>query len=98
MPKLAKRLGLDLPDAFASDVEVLPNLFESVVRAFADPEAHPKHARLARGQGRKHLSGLLGEVRVNHRVLRTQRTLVFDEIRETAEPKAIIWNCYMNLL
>ena len=39
MPELAERLGLDLPDPLASDLEVLPHLFEGVVALLPDPEA-----------------------------------------------------------
>ena len=39
MPELAERLGFDLPDPLASDLEVLPHLFEGVVALFPDPEA-----------------------------------------------------------
>src|SRR5262249_55756008 len=42
VPKLAERLGLDLPDALAGDLEVLADLFQGVIALLADAEAHPE--------------------------------------------------------
>ncbi len=46
--QLAKRLGLDLPDALARHLEVLTHLFERVVALLADAEAHPEDLLFAR--------------------------------------------------
>ena len=48
MAELAQGLGLDLPDALASDLEVLAHLFERVIRPLTDAEAHLEHLRLPR--------------------------------------------------
>jgi hypothetical protein len=60
--QLAQRLGLDLADALAGDLEVLADLFEGVIALLADAEAHAQHLLLARRQRLQHLAGLLGEV------------------------------------
>ena len=40
MPQLSQRLGLDLPDAFASNCERLAYFFERVLAAVFQPKAH----------------------------------------------------------
>src|SRR5690349_2152976 len=47
--ELPERLGLDLPDAFAGDRELLPDFLQRVVGVHADAEAHAQHALLSRG-------------------------------------------------
>jgi hypothetical protein len=42
--------GFNLPNPLASNRELLADLFERVIGVHADPEAHPEHALLARGQ------------------------------------------------
>src|SRR5688500_19340229 len=54
MPELAQRLGLDLADALARDVELLADFLERVVGRQVDAEAHAQHLRLARGQLAQH--------------------------------------------
>src|SRR6185312_2770042 len=66
--QLAQRLGLDLADALARHLEVLPHLFQRVVGLLADPEAHAQHLLLARGQRGQHLAGLLRQVHGDDRV------------------------------
>src|SRR2546430_271631 len=50
MAQLAQRLGFDLPDALARDVELLADFLQRVIGVHLDPEAHPKHLGLARRQ------------------------------------------------
>src|SRR5215470_11833981 len=50
--QLAQRLGLDLPDPLARDLEILAHLFERVIRALADPEPQLEHLLLARRERR----------------------------------------------
>ena len=54
MPQLAQRLRLDLPDALARHLEALSDLFQRVLGAILQAEAHLDHALLARGQGAQH--------------------------------------------
>ena len=84
MAKFAQSFCLDLPDSLAGHVEVLSDLFQSVVRLLADAEPHPQHLLLARGQGCQDLAGLFGEVVVDHGFRWVQRTLVFDEVSQVA--------------
>ena len=49
MLQLAKRLCLNLPDAFAGDAELLADLFQRVIGVHADAEAHAEHALFAGG-------------------------------------------------
>ncbi len=41
LAQLAQRLGLDLPDSFARDRELLADFLERVVGLLPDPETHP---------------------------------------------------------
>jgi hypothetical protein len=66
--QLAERLGLDLADALAGDLEVLADLFEGVVALLADAEAHAQDLLLARRERLEHAAGLVGEVHVDDRV------------------------------
>src|SRR5690606_11298855 len=50
VPQLAQRLGLDLADPLAGDVELLADFLQRVVRAHLDAETHAKHLGLARGE------------------------------------------------
>src|SRR5690348_17061229 len=61
MPQLAQRLGLDLADALAGDVELLANFFQGVVGVHVDAEAHAQHLGFARGQARQHVAHGFGE-------------------------------------
>ena len=49
--QLAQRLGFDLADAFASDSEMLSDLFEGVLAAVLQAKAHLDDLFLARAQG-----------------------------------------------
>src|SRR5262249_10113886 len=78
--ELAQRLGFDLTDALARDLEVLTDLLEGVVALFADAETHPEDLLLARRQGLQDLTRLLGEVHVDDRLGRGDDALVLDAI------------------
>src|SRR5690606_37625954 len=52
--QLAQRLGLDLADPLAGDVELLADFLQRVVGAHLDAEAHPQHLRFERGEGIQH--------------------------------------------
>ena len=47
MLQLPKRLGLDLPDPFAGDAELLADFLKRVVGVHPDAEAHAEDAFLA---------------------------------------------------
>ncbi len=82
MAQLAQRLGFDLADALARDLEVLTHLFERVVGLLADAEAHAQDLLLARRQRREHLPRLLGQVHRDDGVGGRQDALVLDEVTE----------------
>src|SRR5262245_36674336 len=73
MAQLAQRLRLDLADALARHLEVLPDLFERVVAVLADAEAHHQHLLLARRERRQHLARVLREARDQRVLLRRER-------------------------
>src|SRR4051812_19105140 len=62
VPQLTQRLGFDLPDPLARDLEVLADFLERVVRLLADPEPHAQHLLFTRGERGEHLAGLVCEV------------------------------------
>src|SRR6266540_1253628 len=84
VPQLPQRLRLDLADALARHLEVLPDLLERVVALLADFEPHPEDLLLAGGEGGEHLPGLLREVHVDDRVGGGDERLVLDEVPEVA--------------
>ena len=59
MAQLAQRLGLDLADAFARDVELLADLLERAGTAVLDAEAELEDLLLTRGEGGEHVHELL---------------------------------------
>src|SRR5689334_19677631 len=59
VPEFAKSFRFNLPDAFARDREMLPNLFEGVFAAVLQTEAHFDDLLFARTQRLQHLGSLL---------------------------------------
>ena len=57
--QLAQRLGLDLADALARDIELLADLFKCAGTAVLDTEAELQDLFLARGEGGEHIDELL---------------------------------------
>ena len=82
MTQLAEGLGFDLADALARDLEGLADLFESVLGAVFEAEAHLDDALFARGQGTQDLRGVLLEVDADDSVRRGYGHAVFDEVAE----------------
>src|SRR5574342_614837 len=82
--QLAQRLGLDLADALAGHLEVLPHLLQGVIGLLADAEAHAQHLLLARGERGQHLPRLLGQVHVDDGVGGADDGLVLDEVAQVA--------------
>src|SRR3989338_2548164 len=68
--ELAERLGLDLTDALAGDVEVLPDLLEGVLVLGPDAEALPQDLLLPGAQRLEHPVGGLLEAEADDGVLR----------------------------
>ena len=63
MTQLPQGLGLDLPDAFAGNVELLAHLFQGAAAAVLDAEAQLEHFLLPGSQGGQHVHQLLFEQR-----------------------------------
>src|ERR1700755_1815267 len=82
--QLAQRLGFDLTNTLAGDLEVLADLFEGVVALLADAEAHPQDLLFARRQRLEHAPGLILEVVVDHGLHRGHDRLVLDEVAKVA--------------
>src|SRR5438128_7368566 len=82
--QLAQRLGLDLADPLARHREVLADLLEGVLAAFADAEAHLDHLLLARRQRLEDRFRLFAQVQVDHRVRRREDVAVLDEVAKMA--------------
>src|SRR5208282_4095614 len=60
--QFAQSLGLDLADALARHREMLADLFERMLAAVLQAEAHLNDLLLARAQRLEHLRGLLAQV------------------------------------
>src|SRR5450631_347716 len=82
MPKFSERLGLDLPDAFASHRKRLANFFQRVLRTVFQAETHLDDLLFARCQRAQHLRSLVFEVDVDHRLGRRNYCAVFDEVAQ----------------
>ena len=61
-PKLAERLGLDLPDSFAGDRETRADLAKGVLLVVAEAEPEPQHLALPRAQRAQREVDVPGEV------------------------------------
>src|ERR1043165_3748833 len=82
MAQLTERLGLDLPDALAGDLEVLADLLEGVVGLLTDAEPHAQDLLLTWRQGRQDLAGLVGEIYRDDALARRDDRLVLDEVAQ----------------
>src|SRR5512141_2006621 len=82
MAELAQRLGLDLPDPLAGDVERPADFFEGVLGAVADAEPHLQDLLLPRRERLQYPAGLVLQVRDEDRVDRREDLPVLDEIAQ----------------
>src|SRR6478736_3806567 len=80
--QLAERLGLDLADALAGDVELLADLLEGAGTPVLEAEPELEHAPLATGQRVKDRLDLLLEELMRRRLGRGERAPVLDEVAE----------------
>src|ERR1700677_3717256 len=80
--ELAERFGLYLTNALAGDLEGLADLFEGVLGAVFEAEAHLDHTLFAWGQGAEDLRGVLLKVDADDGIRRRDRHAVFDEVAE----------------
>jgi hypothetical protein len=82
MAELAQGFGFDLADALASDLEALADLFEGVLGAVFEAEAHLDDPFLARSKSAEDLRGVLLEVDADDRLGGRDRLAIFDEVAE----------------
>src|SRR5580765_8098467 len=80
MAELAQRLGLDLPDALASDREVLADLLQRVLAAVREAEAQAQHLLFSRREGVQDAVRLLPQAQPDHALHRRADLLVLDEV------------------
>src|SRR6185436_9649169 len=80
--QLAQRLGLDLADPLAGDVELLADLLEGPRPAVLEAEPELEHASFAARQRVEHRLDLLLEELVRRGLGRRQRAPVLDEVAE----------------
>src|SRR5688572_16116710 len=78
MAHLAERLGLDLPDALARDLELLSDFLQRARIAIAQPETQFEHFAFALGEARQHVAQFVLQQTVAGHLGRILRALVFD--------------------
>src|SRR5579875_3034871 len=82
MAKLAQGLGFDLADALARDGEVLPDLFEGVLAAVLQAEAHLDDLLFARAECFEYFGGLLAEIQIDDRLGGGHHAAVHEKIAQ----------------
>src|SRR5579863_7930251 len=80
--ELAQRLGFNLPDTLARDVELLADFLERVLALAADAEAQADHLLLLGRKRLEDVGGLVADVGVDHRVHRRPYPAVLDQIAQ----------------
>src|SRR5579863_3083737 len=80
--ELAQRLGFDLPDALARDVELLSDFLERVLALAADAEAEADHLLLLGRKRLEDVGGFVADIGVDHRVYGRPHPAVFDQIAQ----------------
>src|SRR4051812_17499658 len=81
--ELPQRLGLNLTDTLAGDVELLADFFERVLALAADAEAEPDHLLLLRRKRLQDVRGFVAYVRVDNRIDRRTYPAILDQIAES---------------
>src|SRR5579862_7571667 len=82
MTQFAQRLGFDLANSLPGYLERLPNLFQRVLRAVFETEAHLDDALFARREGAQHLRGVLLEIDADNGFRGRNCLAVFNEVAE----------------
>src|SRR5512146_558715 len=82
MAQLAQRLGLDLPDPLAGDVELLADLLEGPGATILQAEPELQHAPFAAGEGVEDRLHLRLQQLVGRGLRRSQGAAVLDEVTE----------------
>jgi hypothetical protein len=82
MAQLAQRLGFDLPDTFARDLEALTHFFQGMLGTIFQAEAHLDHALFTRGQSTQHLRRVFLQVHADDCFGRRNRLAIFNEVAQ----------------
>src|SRR5579859_3332186 len=82
MSQFAQRLRLDLPDAFARDIELFADLFQRAAPAVRQTKAQSQHLALAFRQSAEHLFHGLAQQLEGRRVRRRLAAFVWNEVAE----------------
>ncbi len=80
--QLAQRLGFDLADALARDLEALAYFFQRVLGAVFEAETHLDDTLFARGEGAENLRGVLLEVDADDGLGGRDGLAIFNEVAE----------------
>src|SRR5579864_1414759 len=78
--QLPQRLGFDLPDALAGDVELLPDFFQRVLALAADAETQPDYFFFLRRQRLENACRFAADVSFDHGVYRRSHPAILNEI------------------
>src|SRR5215472_4152487 len=78
--QLAKRLGLDLADALASDRERVAYFLQRMVAGHSEAEPHANNALLAGGEGCQDFGDRIAQARLDHRIDRLDRIFIFNKV------------------
>src|SRR5262252_10194184 len=82
VPKLAERLGLDLPDSLAGYRELVSDLFQGMMTIHPDAESHAQDALLPRLQAGQHLGGGFTQIGLDRGIEWRNCILILDEIAQ----------------
>src|SRR5687768_8668908 len=81
-PQLPQRLGFDLPDALAGDIEFLTDFLERVLALAADTEPQADDLLFFRRESLQDVRRLVPHVRVDNGIHRRAHPAVLDEVAE----------------
>src|SRR5262244_3829365 len=84
MTKFAQRFRLNLADALAGDVEVLPHLFERMFAIDTDAKAFAQDFLFARREGLQDLQRLLLQIELHRRLKGRNHLFILDEVTQMA--------------
>src|ERR1700730_6386077 len=86
--ELTQRLGFDLANPFARDVEFLADLFERVLTLTANSETKPDDLLFFRREGLENVRGLVANIGIDDGVNRPTNPSVFCQVTERGFPVA----------
>jgi len=78
--ELPQRLGFDLADAFAGNIELLPDLFQGMLALTADTKTQSDDFLFLRRESLQYVRRFILDVRVNNSVNGRSDPLVFNQV------------------